>query len=210
VARCGRDLAQLCRRLNRRARIIHNDRCIYDFTPEGYETEERSACMVVFSVWGDHCMFYRDTRGASCMPVQSVKEVPQFELVVRQEYDRTPYDEMRPWSPEAFSRACKKQESVVFKAECLHLCTRFLREQRHSFYCKYRNTHAASQVRVKMQSGVICARAVSARADYLKRLGGAYAQRHGGPFVYYGEELGTIATRLMEALLSSQRAAWGR
>ena len=62
----SRMVIELCRRLRRRCRIIHDDVCIYDYTPENWEKDadhHRNDAMVVWAVWGDHCLFYQPIEG---------------------------------------------------------------------------------------------------------------------------------------------------
>ena len=76
----------LCERLGRKVRIIHNDRCIWDFTPPKTTKGE----MIVLSVWGDHAFFYKDTIGAQLVKMAPVYAVPEMKLACRLEYERVP------------------------------------------------------------------------------------------------------------------------
>ena len=47
--------------------------------------------MIVFSVWGDHAFFYKDTRGAALLKVAPPPRIPELKLACRVDYERVPY-----------------------------------------------------------------------------------------------------------------------
>ena len=177
----------LCERLGRKVRIIHNDRCIWDFTPEKKQWGE----MVVLSVWGDHAFFYKDKLGAQLIRMAPVSAIPECKLACRVDYERTAYGEMEPWDIESGNK--------TFRADRIGEVIEQLREAKRHFKVKYRTANLIASVRVGNQR----IRSMPASAELLNSVAEALAKRM--PFVYCGEAEGGFATRFMEQVLSKRR-----
>ena len=177
----------LCERLGRKVRIIHNDRCIWDFTPEKKQWGE----MVVLSVWGDHAFFYKDKLGAQTIRMAPVSAIPECKLACRVDYERTPYGEMEPWDIESGNK--------TFRADRIGEVIEQLREAKRHFKVKYRTANLIASVRAGNQR----IRSMPASAELLNSVAEALAKRM--PFVYCGEAEGGFATRFMEQVLSKRR-----
>ena len=91
----------LCQRLQRKVRIIHNDLCIWEWSPE----KTPHGAMIVFSVWGDHAFFYKDTLGAQTLKVGNVSSIPEVKLAYRLDYERVPDRDMEEWEESCFQNS---------------------------------------------------------------------------------------------------------
>ena len=65
--------------------------------------------MIVFSVWGDHAFFYKDTLGAQTLKVGTVSSIPEVKLACRLDYERAPYRDMEEWE----ESCCQNSPSVA-------------------------------------------------------------------------------------------------
>jgi hypothetical protein len=101
----------LCERLGRKVRVVHNDTCIYEWTPERQHRGE----MIVFSVWGDHAFFYQDARGAQTLKVGKVSAVPAVKLACRLNSERVAYADMEPWESKGMPGSCCPNSPPVAK-----------------------------------------------------------------------------------------------
>ena len=177
----------LCERIGRKVRIIHNDRCIWDFTPEKKQWGE----MVVLSVWGDHAFFYKDKLGAQTIRMAPVSAIPECKLACRVDYERTAYGEMEPWDIESGNK--------TFRADRIGEVIEQLREAKRHFKVKYRTANLIASVRAGNQ----IIRSMPASVELLNSVAEALAKRM--PFVHCGEAEGGFATRFMEQVLSKRR-----
>jgi hypothetical protein len=188
----------LCERLGRKVRIIHNDRCIWDFTPERPQHGE----MIVLSVWGDHAFFYRDTHGAQGVKMAPVAAIPELKLASRVDYERVPYSEMEPW-PEVQILTSELDVGIpttgTFRTDRICEVLHDLREAKLNFRVRHRTASVVSSIRM----GQVRIKAMPPAAELLSSIAQALAKRV--PFVYYGETEGAFATRFFEALLSKRR-----
>ena len=150
--------------------------------------------MIVFSVWGDHAFFYKDTLGAQTLKVGNVSSIPEVKLAYRLEYERAPYRDMEEW--------CQEKSTLfkTFRTTRIDDAIHYLREAKMRIRVRYRTPTLVSSVSVRTRKGTYKIKSMPPAAELLNDIAEALNSRM--PFDYCGEAEGAFATRFMERVLS--------
>ena len=107
--------------------MIHKDRKIYEWMPEGYETWTRaqveSTPRIMFNVHSDHAFSYDRSAGQAIakMKVVEPKRIRPYRLAMHpsdtRQFRRASFEEMREFTPEGLQAAIEAREAVTFHAQ---------------------------------------------------------------------------------------------
>jgi hypothetical protein len=164
--------------------------------------------MIVWAIWGDHCFFYKDVKGAQLMKNKAPENQSAPVLMVRDmEYERILYKDMVPYTEEAFMAALEKgsEEGIVFACDRLKVPAETLRNMNITFYPTMRNATQLKGMLVKTKDGDLRLKHVATDHALLAKVCEIFEQRHGVEFPYYGDEWGGLAVRLAEWYVCQQR-----
>ena len=202
-------VVELCRRLGRRCRIIHNDTCIYEFLPENPSADS----MIVWAIWGDHVFFYKDVKGVQHLKVMSSKDASAPVLQTRNEYDgdvaykRVEYKDMEAWDSGRFMDLYNKKTGATFHTADIEAAAAWLRWKCVPFQPAWRDPNHMKSLTVTLPEKKVKIRvkSVSEHADLLQAICSEAARKFDAPFPYYGEEWGGLAVRIAEYLCMQHR-----
>ena len=201
-------IIELCRRLGRRCRIIHNDICIYDFVPDTPGPDS----MVVWAVWGDHVFFYKDSAGAQTLKVRRPKDDGEPVLQSRNELDgdaayrRVEFKDMVEWDLDCFTQRLREKVPTTFWTAHIAEAADELRAQGVQFYASWRDQNHMKALSVPLGAkSCIRVKQVALYPELLGDICAAAERKFGAPFPYYGEEVGGLAARITEYLCMQHR-----
>ena len=201
----SRMIIELCRRLGRRCRVIHNDVCIYEFIPENPSKDS----MIVWAIWGDHVFFYKDVAGAQFLKVMQPMDATAPVLQTRNDLDgetgyrRIEYKDMQAWCPDRFKELYHKKESATFRTSDIDEVADCLRSAKVDFNPSWRDPNFMKHLTIKFkhERTTIRIMGVPQHAYLLETI----CDEAGIP--YYGENWGGIAVRVAEELCTNKRPA---
>ena len=80
--------AEFCNRHTIALRVLYKSAIIYK---NDVDNRHGNAPTMIYSIWGDHAFFYRDTKGAQTVKMAPVSAIPEAKLACRVDYERAPY-----------------------------------------------------------------------------------------------------------------------